>query len=109
MAKTGSWVYRNGKLVPKHKASPLPRGEHSDLPCPMVITDDLGVGLKGLRHMGTGKMLDSKSSFRKEDKAIGATCIGNDKSRMDPKPRKWIEPKSPHSDIKKAIRQLRKA
>lgn len=39
MAKTGSWVYRNGKLVEKHLAAPLPRGKASDLPRPMVISD----------------------------------------------------------------------
>jgi hypothetical protein len=39
MAKTGSWVYRNGELVEKHLATPLPRGKASDLPRPMVISD----------------------------------------------------------------------
>lgn len=35
MARTGTWVYRNGKLVPKHKAGPR---IHSDA-APMVISD----------------------------------------------------------------------
>jgi hypothetical protein len=35
MAKTGTWVYRNGKLVEKHKAAPR---IHSDA-APMVISD----------------------------------------------------------------------
>lgn len=35
MAKTGTWVYRRGKLVPKHLASPLIRSDAA----PMVISD----------------------------------------------------------------------
>jgi hypothetical protein len=68
---------------------------------PNVISDDLG---KHLRHMGTGRYLDSKSAFRKEDKAIGAVCVGNEATA---KPRKAIEPPRPGPDIKRAIEQLR--
>jgi hypothetical protein len=39
LANIGSWVYRNGTLVEKRLAAPLPRGVSSDLPCPMVISD----------------------------------------------------------------------
>lgn len=67
---------------------------------PNVISDNLK---KPLRHMGTGRMLDSKSAFRKEDRAIGAVCVGNER----PKPRKYIEPSRPGHDIKRAIEQLR--
>lgn len=35
MAKTGTWVYRNGRLVPKHKAGPLIRSDAA----PIVISD----------------------------------------------------------------------
>lgn len=35
MAKTGTWVYRGGKLVPKHLAAPLVRPDAA----PMVISD----------------------------------------------------------------------
>jgi hypothetical protein len=97
MAKTGTWVYRNGKLVPKHKA-PLLRNVHGT--APNVISDSLGTHL---RHMGTGRYLDSKSAFRKEDKAIGAVCVGNEKA----KPRKTIEMPRPGPDIKRTIEQLR--
>jgi hypothetical protein len=67
---------------------------------PNVIRDDLGTHL---RHMGTGKMLDSKSAFRKEDKACGGTCIGNEQV----KPRRTIEMPRAGPDIKRAIEQLR--
>lgn len=68
---------------------------------PNVISDNLD---KPLRHMGTGRMLDSKSAFRKEDKAIGAVCVGNEATA---RPRKFIEPPRPGPDIKRAIDQLR--
>lgn len=98
MAKTGTWVYRNGKLVPKNKAEPrISRFGNA----PNVISDNLG---QHLRHMGTGKYLDSKSAFRKEDKSIGAECVGNESTAT---PRKWIEPPSIEKDIKRAIHQLR--
>src|SRR5258707_5533242 len=70
---------------------------------PNVISDNLGTHL---RHMGTGKMLDSKSAFRNEDRASGNVCVGNDSS-IQPKPRKFIEPIRPAHDIKRAIYELK--
>jgi hypothetical protein len=98
MAKTGTWVYRNGKLVPKHKAATRINRHGS---APNVISDSLGTHL---RHMGTGQYLDSKSAFRNADKACGAVCVGNETSA---KPRKLIEMPSAGHDIKRAIHQLR--
>jgi hypothetical protein len=98
MARTGTWVYRNGKLVPKHKATPR-IARHGN--GPNVISDSLGTHL---RHMGTGEMLDSKSAFRAADKACGAVCVGNESTA---KPRRYIEPPRPGPDIKRAIEQLR--
>jgi hypothetical protein len=68
---------------------------------PNVISDSLGTHL---RHMGTGRMLDSKSAFRAEDKACGAVCVGNESTA---KTRQFIEPPRPGPDIKRAIDQLR--
>ncbi len=42
-----------------------------------VISDDVGAGVNGLRHMPSGKMLDSKSQHRKETKARGLEEVGN--------------------------------
>jgi hypothetical protein len=41
-----------------------------------VISDDVGAGVNGLRHMPSGKMLDSKSAHRKETKARGLEEVG---------------------------------
>lgn len=52
---------------------------------PNVITDDVGAGVNGLRHMPSGKMLDSKSAHRNENRARGLYELGND--RIDRQPR----------------------
>lgn len=43
---------------------------------PAVISDDLGAGVNGLKHMPSGKMLDSKSAHRAETKARGLEEVG---------------------------------
>ena len=45
---------------------------------PAVISDDVGGGVNGLRHMPSGKMLDSKSAHRRETRARGLEEIGNE-------------------------------
>ncbi len=44
-----------------------------------VIGDDVAAGVNGLRHLPSGKMLDSKSAHRKETKARGLEEVGNDR------------------------------
>ncbi len=53
---------------------------------PNVISDDLGAGVNGLRHMPSGRMLDSKSAHRKENRARGLYELGNDRIDRQPKP-----------------------
>lgn len=45
---------------------------------PSVISDDLGVGVNGLRHMPSGKMLDSKSAHYRENRARGLEHVGSE-------------------------------
>jgi hypothetical protein len=78
----GSWVYRNGELVekggPKDIRLQPPR---SDLPCPMLITDDM----QAAEHVD-GRFYTSKSEFRKVTRANGLTEVGNEKiNRPRPK------------------------
>lgn len=47
-------------------------------PGPAVISDDVGAGVNGLRHMPSGMMLDSKSRHRAETKARGLIELGSD-------------------------------
>lgn len=66
MAKTGTFVYRNGKLVPKHKAAP--RGGL------FVISDAMAPTL----HHADGRLYDSKAKFRATTKAHGCIEVGNE-------------------------------
>ncbi len=52
---------------------------------PNVISDDIGAGVNGLRHMPSGMHSDSKSVHRRETRARGLVEIGND--RIDRQPR----------------------
>lgn len=71
----GTFVMRNGKLVPKHLAPP----KYSNGKMRQVISDDLG---ESLEHMGfaDGRRTDSKSEFRRWTKEIGAVEKGNDRT-----------------------------
>lgn len=71
----GTFVYRNGELVPKAIAMPLfERGPRNDLlPLPYVSLDTMDP----MRSMLDGKLYDSKASLRATYKAAGVREIGN--------------------------------
>lgn len=61
---------------------------------PSVISDDVGFGVNGLKHMPTSKMLDSKSAFREADRRSGVECVGNEQnfeSKPDATPKGYYE------------------
>ncbi len=91
-----SYVYRNGQVIEKHLAEPLVQADAA----PHVISDIQ----PELRHMGTGKVTDSKSEFRKMTKASGCIEVGNDM----PPPRKpaKLDRRERAEDIRKAIYDL---
>lgn len=45
---------------------------------PNVISDDVGAGVNGLRHMPSGQHFDSKSRHRAENRARGLEEVGNE-------------------------------
>lgn len=45
---------------------------------PAVISDDVGAGVNGLKHLPSGRMIDSKSGHRKENRARGLEEVGNE-------------------------------
>lgn len=96
MARTGTWVYRNGKLVPKHRAAPRGtigvRGVISDTMDPLI-------------HPCTNKMMDSKSEFRKVTKAKGGVEVGNEKI-TDRRTLTGMDSESRKRDIDLAMKQL---
>lgn len=84
MIRRGTYVLRkNAKgeyiLVPKHLAAPLKASG-----APSIIRDDLGQGLK---HMGNGRVTDSKSQFRRWTKESGCIEVGNDYPTKVPEPK----------------------
>ena len=71
----GTFVYRDGELVPKHLAAPLvPRGAASNLPAPYVNSDTVDA----FRSMADGRLYESKSAYRAELKRQGLREIGNE-------------------------------
>lgn len=74
----GTFVMRDGKLVPKHLARPLYESKaRSSLPRPHVISDNIG-GIHGLVNPSDGKHYTSKAQMRAENRARGLTEVGNE-------------------------------
>ncbi len=96
MAKTGTWVYRGGKLVPKHLAPPKHTGRVRG-----VISDTMDA----LIHPCTGKLMDSKSEFRKVTKAKGGVEVGNEKL-VDRRVASGLDSETRRRDISIAMEQL---
>ena len=92
-------VYRNGKFVLKHLAGP----RHPAGKAPNVISDSMDP----LKHMGTGRVLDSKSEFRKDTRAAGCEEAGNDPAIQREQPRWEPSERDVVSEVQRAIAQLR--
>lgn len=92
----GVFVYRNGKIVPKHRAAPR-HGQRVG----GVISDDLGADLE---HHGfaDGRRTASKSVFRRWTKEAGLVEKGNDRERARP-----VAAPDLRSDVAQAIQMLR--
>ncbi len=45
---------------------------------PNVISDDLKAGVNGLKHLPSGRMIDSKSGHYRENKRRGLEHVGNE-------------------------------
>lgn len=61
---------------------------------PNVISDDLGMGVNGLKHLPSGRMLDSKSAHYRENRARGLEHVGNETNfavkREAPRPDTYV-------------------
>ena len=77
----------------------------SKLSRPYVVSDSLGGEVK---HLATGKYLDSKSAHRKLNKQLGLVELGNDNKAVAPKETtRAVDKRKRRNDIGKAINQLR--
>lgn len=97
-----TYVLRKGKLVPKRLAQPL---INSTDPKIHVISDVMDP----LKHMGTGRMHDSKAAFRADTKAMGCEEVGNDPAATRDIGLKRVEaPMAEYvQDVKRALQELR--
>ncbi len=96
LAKTGTYVYRDGKLVPKHLAAPKGSGRIRG-----VISDTMDA----LIHPCTGKLMDSKSEFRKITRAKGGVEVGNERL-VDRRHESGMDSNTRKADISQAMREL---
>ena len=75
MSTRGSWVYRDGEMVPKHLAAPRPRGPRAhDMPLPYLSRYQI----VPVQSMLDGRVYESKSELRATYKAAGVREIGTD-------------------------------
>src|SRR4051812_26340000 len=95
----GTFVIRDGRLVPKHLAQQMARGPHSGLSCPMLIRD----GMDALRGMHDGKFYESKSALRASYKAAGMIELGSDAPTTAPTPQR---PKVTREEIAEAYQKV---
>jgi hypothetical protein len=69
---------------------------------PSVISDDVGAGVNGLRHMPSGIHSDSKSFHYKETKARGLEHVGNETNFASKREHNDMG----GADVKKAMEQI---
>lgn len=96
MARTGTWVMRSGRLVPKRRAPPRHSGRVRG-----VISDTMDA----LIHPCTGKLMDSKSEFRKVTRAKGGVEVGNEQL-TDRRELTGMDSRTRRDDIARAITEL---
>ena len=106
-----SWIYRphhplaneNG-MIERSMLEDEPKAT-SALPRPYVVSDSLGGEVK---HLATGKYLDSKSAHRKLNKQLGLVELGNENKAVAPKETsRAIDKRKRRDDIGRAINQLK--
>lgn len=90
---------RDGQLVPKHLAAP----KHSSDPATYVISDTM----EPMRHMGTGRIVDSKSEFRRDTRASGCEEVGTDPAISRPPPRYRPDMSDIVGDVKRSLAEVR--
>lgn len=94
-----TFVFRDGQMIDKRQA-PRAASNRSHLPCPMVISDQLG----DVWNPVNGKTYDSKSRYYAAVKAAGCEIAGNDPAVS--RAPVHHEPEGVEADIKQTIEQL---
>lgn len=89
--------YLGIEWAPRPPSAPRPHVENA---APYVISDTMDPTM----HMATGRIVDSKSQFRKMTREAGCEEVGNDMPPRLKEPER-VRPVGP--DIKRAIEELR--
>ena len=89
-----TFVYRNGSIVPKDQSDVKPWKT-------MIISDIMDP----MKHMASGRIIDSKSRFRAETKATGCIELGNEPIRSR-KPI-MLDKRQRREDIQRVVFNLR--
>lgn len=88
-----TYVFRDGKAVPKHLATPLNVNlKRSDLPCPMILSD-----IEPYQSMIDGSMITSRSHHRDHLRQHGCEEVGNEKMSFE-------KPAAPKGEIAREIK-----
>ena len=95
-----TFVMRDGRLVSKRLAQPLIRKIDARI---HVISD----AMDPVKHMGTGRIHDSKAKFRADTRAMGCEEVGTDPAGRRERLRHEPSQYEIVQDIKKSIEQLR--
>lgn len=97
-----TFVMRGGRLVRKRMARPMPTATGHRV---HVISDTM----PPLKHMGTGRIHDSKAAFRADTRAMGCEEVGNDPAASRDIGLKRVEPSMSEivQDVKRSLQELR--
>jgi hypothetical protein len=93
-----TYVFRDGKAVPKHLARPLD-SKRSHLSAPMLIRDTMDP----IQGQMDGKLYDSKSAYNRAVRDAGCVVVGNEKMEGAPPN---FDPSPAEADVKQAMDQL---
>lgn len=93
------YVFYNGQMTERNKV-PQQRIARSDLPAPMIVSDNMDY----LLNHADGRMYGSKRGFEKAVRAQGCEIVGNDTSVLGKRPSHEVG--GVEQDIKQAIAQL---
>lgn len=100
MSTRGSWVFREGRMVPKHEAAKrdyaIIASKRSNLPSPAVISDNMPAFKS---HVDGKTWFDSKSAWQKHVKAAGYEIVGSDM----PKPSRRFDERKYAEEVKRDI------
>lgn len=98
-----AWIYRPNH--PKANENGLVERsqvyEYLENSAPHVISDIIDP----IKHMGTGRIIDSKSKFRQDTRASGCVELGNE--TIKPRPHVKLDSGQRREAIRKSIYELR--